>query len=287
MEKRGIVGLRNLGNTCYMNAALQCLRSIVPLSNYILFHTNQRVKNQLVNSYFEFVKRIWSGRASVISPSEIREEFEKYKKEFVGGSQQDAQEFTNYLLDIIHETIKVPDDKEKGGRSPISELFYGKYKSTVICENCDYNSVTYENYMFLTLPIANNLNESFKLFSHNDELNHDNKYNCDKCKTISNAKKKMRVHSFPKVLIIYLKRFSNHRKIDDFMEIPLFFSRDDSERYELVGVIEHFGSVSGGHYTANVKISDNWITFNDSSSYEISKSNVISRNAYVLFYEKH
>ncbi|AYV83828.1 MAG: putative ubiquitin carboxyl-terminal hydrolase 2 isoform X1 [Hyperionvirus sp.] len=283
MKNRGIVGLRNLGNTCYMNAALQCLRCIVPLSNYIFQRGNgigKDVKHPLVSSYFQFVKTMWSLDNGIVSPSDIRDQFEKYRKEFVGGSQQDAQEFTNYLLDAIHEAIKV------SGVSIISELFFGKYKSTVICDRCDYNSVTYENYMFLTLPIAQNLNESMKLFAQNDMLNNDNRYRCEKCKVLSNARKKMRVYSFPRVLIIYLKRFSNRRKIDDFMEVPLYFSRDEEERYELVGVIEHFGSVGGGHYTANGKIGGKWYAFNDSSVNEIEKGQVVTRNAYVLFYEK-
>lgn len=35
-SKRGVVGLNNLGNTCFMNSALQCLSNAAPLTEYFI-----------------------------------------------------------------------------------------------------------------------------------------------------------------------------------------------------------------------------------------------------------
>src|SRR5438309_3809196 len=97
----------------------------------------------------------------------------------------------------------------------------------------------------------------------------------------------MEIHKLPKVLIVYLKRFSANRKIDDNMDIPLYFDDPDANTYELVGVVDHYGRMNGGHYVANVKINSRWFCMNDNFFTEISKSRVVSRqNAYMLFYER-
>ena len=96
----------------------------------------------------------------------------------------------------------------------------------------------------------------------------------------------MIIDVLPTVLTIYLKRFNSFRKIDDMMEIPLFFTDDRDNNYELHSVVEHFGSKSGGHYTANIKVKEKWYTMDDSNCYEINSNQVIKHNAYVLFFIK-
>jgi ubiquitin carboxyl-terminal hydrolase 4/11/15 len=77
------------------------------------------------------------------------------------------------------------------------------------------------------------------------------------------------------------------------MDIPieLDFSKsgnynNNNNMYELTGVINHYGNKFGGHYTANVKINNKWYDMNDSSYRALRDDvNVITRDAYVLFYE--
>jgi len=293
MGKSGLVGLNNLGNTCYMNASLQCLRNLMPLTRFILnSDSKQNSSNELVDSYFRFVRHIWNCNVSSFSPGDLKTEFGKYKREFSGFGQQDAQEFTNYLLDSIHETLGVIKNNKEGKkvkRSIISDIFFGKYKSTVICENCSNKSIVHEDFMFLTLSITKSFTESIALLSKTDELNNDNLYKCDKCRKETKAVKNMEIVKMPRVLIIYLKRFNNRQKIGDFMDIPTFFDADGIDgagTYELVGVINHFGALGGGHYNANVKINGSWHNFDDSHVGDLNKANVITNNAYVLFYER-
>jgi len=58
--------------------------------------------------------------------------------------------------------------------------------------------------------------------------------------------------------------------------------------YDLFGVVNHSGSVNFGHYTANCKNwkDGKWYNFNDSFVSEVSEKDIVSRSAYLLFYER-
>ena len=61
----------------------------------------------------------------------------------------------------------------------------------------------------------------------------------------------------------------------------------DSYIYDLYGICNHFGDVGGGHYSAYIKNNNGkWYHFNDTSVEEINKENLLSNNAYCLFYLK-
>ena len=57
-------------------------------------------------------------------------------------------------------------------------------------------------------------------------------------------------------------------------------------KYDLIGVINHYGGESFGHYTAYCLNGDKWIEYNDESLSQIREKNVISSAAYVLFYKR-
>lgn len=70
----GLVGLQNIANTCYMNAALQALSNTPPLTGYFLecgdiieanyemaAPTSSQRKTGLARSYYRLVKDMWLG----------------------------------------------------------------------------------------------------------------------------------------------------------------------------------------------------------------------------------
>lgn len=57
--------------------------------------------------------------------------------------------------------------------------------------------------------------------------------------------------------------------------------------YDLYGVTNHFGSLNGGHYTANCRNPDgSWYNFNDSQVSGCGDKGLCASSAYLLFYRR-
>lgn len=147
------------------------------------------------------------------------------------------------------------------------------------------------------------LKDCITQFTNVERLGAEDPWYCPKCKKHQQATKKFDIWSLPKVLIIHLKRFSFSRswrdKIDTMVEFPvegldmtnyvLNPKQKEQKRltYNLIGVANHFGGLGGGHYTAYAKnfIQNAWYSFDDALVTPTSSSNVVTRSAYVLFYQ--
>lgn len=185
----GLCGLGNLGNTCFMNSALQCLSNTPQLNVYFSSgeykkDINKRnpigMKGQLADAFGDLMKRMWSGEYKTLSPRSFKRTLGRWAPQFSGFSQNDSQELLSFLLDGLHEdTNKIskkpyvetvegdgtrPDDEIaqeawkahlKRNKSLIVDLFQGQLKSTVTCSVCHHKSVKFDPFMFLSLPLPN------------------------------------------------------------------------------------------------------------------------------------
>ncbi|XP_038062676.1 ubiquitin carboxyl-terminal hydrolase 8-like isoform X2 [Patiria miniata] len=181
----GMIGMSNLGNTCYMNSILQCLAQNKDLREYFLegLHLkdiNKRSPRQgsLVKSFAEVVKEIWfPKKKNVVAPTHLQNVFQKVARHFGPGKQQDAQEFLCYLLGELHEEIniaakhrgkdpEIPDDISEEAKAKLawdrycarnnsifSRLFVGQLKSTLECQTCKNRSVTFDIFWDISVPV--------------------------------------------------------------------------------------------------------------------------------------
>uniref|UniRef100_A0A3P8WGR5 Ubiquitin carboxyl-terminal hydrolase 2 n=1 Tax=Cynoglossus semilaevis TaxID=244447 RepID=A0A3P8WGR5_CYNSE len=259
----GLVGLRNLGNTCFMNSILQCLSNTPELRDYCLrnihrtdLNKNRKKKTALMEEFAKLTQNLWTSvNNEAISPSDFRNQIQKYAPKFVGCNQQDAQEFLRMLLDGLHTEVnrgivrhKVsPDnldhlsDDEKGKwmwkkylereDSKVVELFVGQLKSSLTCTVCGFQSTVFEPFWDLSIPIAKkslgevSLKDCLRLFTKEDVLDGDERPTCDRCKTRRKCTKRFSIQKFPQILVLHLKRFSdsNNRtnKLSTYVNFPL------------------------------------------------------------------
>jgi len=110
----GACGLTNLGNTCYVNSAIQCISYLPLLRSYLLSGQYKSsgdlnkdnplgTGGKLLEEFAELLRFLWSARFGEKSPTRFRTQLGKINSQFSGADQQDAQEFLNYILDVLHE----------------------------------------------------------------------------------------------------------------------------------------------------------------------------------------
>ena len=174
-----LVGLNNIGATCFMNSTLQCLSQTKVLSEFFLNEKNrERIINnnlvlekisdtQLCPAFLELIKNLWDKNGpKSFSPHNFMNTVEKMNPLFKKGQAGDSKDFIIFILEQLHKELKKPSnykdinpnqplnqyDKNnafnyffndfKKECSVVSDLFFGFTETTNECLFCKniYNS---------------------------------------------------------------------------------------------------------------------------------------------------
>uniref|UniRef100_A0A8C5G1F0 ubiquitinyl hydrolase 1 n=1 Tax=Gouania willdenowi TaxID=441366 RepID=A0A8C5G1F0_GOUWI len=166
----GVLGLKNHGNTCFMNAVVQCLSNTDLLAEYLGLeqYKSDCNRGEVTEQLASLVRALWTleytPQLSVEFKVRTGVSWTKYASQFRGNSQQDALEFLLWLLDRVHEdgsgsleNSSSPGEariqQPRGRHSFVQEHFQAQYRSSLTCPHCLKQSNTFDPFSCISLPI--------------------------------------------------------------------------------------------------------------------------------------
>ncbi|CAD8189094.1 unnamed protein product [Paramecium pentaurelia] len=150
------VGLKNLGNTCYMNAMLQSLFNVLPFRKFILeldLKDNQSLAYNFLLQLQLLFLMLQESNQSYITPYNLFEALQKFKPSamFIRGVQNDFNELQNSFLDAIEQALKEENFEEE--KKKFCEMFYGEAKEILSYKENDKEIIKFNDTTFGSISI--------------------------------------------------------------------------------------------------------------------------------------
>ncbi|XP_026836006.1 ubiquitin carboxyl-terminal hydrolase 43 isoform X1 [Drosophila erecta] len=187
----GVMGLKNHGNTCFMNAVLQCLSHTDILAEYFVLDQykadlkrrnkiNSRkfgTKGELTEQLANVLKALWTCKNESDHSTSFKAVVDRYGTQFRSSTQHDAQEFLFWLLDKVHEDLNTASKrrykslKNSYGRSDeviaaetlanhircnnsfVQAVFQAQFRSSLTCPRCEKQSNTFDPFHCISVQL--------------------------------------------------------------------------------------------------------------------------------------
>ncbi|GAB4823725.1 hypothetical protein N2152v2_010771 [Parachlorella kessleri] len=271
------VGLRNLGNTCYVNSVLQCLFANQAFRRAVYAVRPPLAEQPVVKELRQLFVELECGATSPVDPQPLVGSLQ-----LDHGVQQDGQEFMKLLLTLLEAQFARQPDL----RDVIPSLFRGQSGYETVCQVCQRPSESSSrsvSFYELDLPVKGftSLQDSLSTLLAPEFLCGDNQYSCDFCAAKVDATRQLRLRALPPMLCLSLQRFVfDYNKMDrvkanNKFAFPLVLdmahhlgaSGQQAKQgqgaaaaaepllYDLVAILIHKGgSAMHGHYVAHINM---------------------------------
>jgi len=311
-------GINNLGATCAINSFIQLICRCNYLRDMIL---KLEIDNNSFTGELKEILDLMYNQNKSLNPNKFINAFYKtFQGIFNPFEQIDINELLFYIYSKINDETSIIINKSNENIrniheehdnkiaiynnykiSNISSLVQGSYINIIVCSNCSNKSYSFEPFINITLDIIeNNSIADLLISSMNEEYREKDDWKCDKCNIKCSYIKTKKLWKMPKTLFITLNRFKDYNKknlsqiyINDSLNFNSgsIMSNNRSYKYELSGISLHYGSLSGGHYTAICNVENEYYLYDDINVSKIRKESLTNpinnSSVYLLLYNHH
>lgn len=193
-----LVGLQNIGATCYMNATIQCLSNTKKLTDYFLNNyqkENNRNGRIISEAYYNVVKNLWNRENKIYAPYEFKKILGEQNSLFAGAIPNDSKDLINYIIETLHTELDKSNINDKKlvkqynlddqlnerlmadnfikefklrYNSIISNLFFGSVEIVIKCLGCNNFKFNFQIYSFIEFPLEKIFNFYSKIYGYNN-----------------------------------------------------------------------------------------------------------------------